>query len=344
MSAEAEDLSGGLDSALESFLTERPSNPDLRDSATLWVMDRTGDLAFPRITIDAIGFQWETPAVQLNLVLADGRAIRIWSSFPRSAISRQDDSVLQAGSLRFKCHEPFRHWTLEFDGIAEQSTTEAQMAGNLQSSPVSLAFYFDARMLTPPWLMGGITVEAARLIRSSHEGSQMGGLRYEQLCRIAGWVAIDGVEHRITGTGMRVRRQGVRNMATSTGHCQHSAVFPSGRAIGAIVFAPRADGSASFNEGFIHTEDRKRHPARVLSAPWMKRLQAKGEKLRLVLDTAIGTILIEGETLLTTFDHHQFEMADVAVLQQGVARYMWDGEETVGLLERCTHRQQLAGK
>ena len=327
------------------FLTERPDNPDLRDSATLWVMDQTGHLAFPRITIDAIGSQWENPAVQLNLVLADGRAIRIWNSLPRFAVSgEQDASVLQAGSLRFKCHEPFHHWTLEFEGIAEQSTSAAQMAGNLQSSPVPLAFFFDARMQMPPWLMGGMTVEAARLIRSSHEGSQMGGLRYEQLCRITGWATIDGVEHRITGTGMRVRRQGVRNMATSTGHCQHSAVFPSGRAIGAIAFAPRADGSASFNEGFIYTQDRKRFPARVVTAPWMKRLQEKGEKLPLVLETAIGTILIEGKTLLTTFDHHLFEMADVAVLQQGGARYVWDGEETVGLLERCTHRQQLAGQ
>jgi hypothetical protein len=301
-------------------------------------------LGFPRITIDAIGAQWEQPAVQLNLVFADGRAIRIWDSFPRSAPScGRDSSVLDAGSLRFKCHKPFQHWTLEFNGTAEQSTTMAQMAGILQGAPVSLAFYFDAQMLTPPWLMGGMTAEAARLIRSSHEGSQMGVLRYEQLCRIAGWVRIDGVEDRVIGTGMRVRRQGIREMATSTGHCQHSAVFPSGRAIGAIAFAPRADGSASFNEGFIHTEDGRRFPARVSSAPWMTRLQAQGEQVPLVLETERGTILIEGETLLTTFDHHRFEMADIAVWQQGVARYRWDGEETVGLLERCTHRQHLVG-
>jgi hypothetical protein len=39
MRTEAEDLSGGLDPTLESFLTEPPGNPGLRDSATLWVMD-----------------------------------------------------------------------------------------------------------------------------------------------------------------------------------------------------------------------------------------------------------------------------------------------------------------
>lgn len=51
---------------------------------------------------------------------------------------------------------------------------------------------------------------------------------------------------------------------------------------------------------------------------------------------------IEGETLLSTFDLNLFEMAETSVLQQGVARYVWEGEETVGLIERCTLREQLS--
>ena len=339
------DLTGGMDPALEAFLTQRPRNPDMRDSASLWIMDDGGDIAFPRITIDAIGSQWDRPAVQLNLVLADGRACRIWNDLPRDANSRAagNSAVLEAGSMRFQCIEPFRHWTLSFSGTVQQSTTTAQMSGQLDGTALPLAFHFDARMVAPPWLMGGMTAEAARLISSSAEGSQMGGLRYEQLCQITGWVRIDDEERCIAGTGMRVRRQGVRSMATATGHCQHSAVFPSGRAIGAIAFAPRPDGVASFNEGFIYTEDRRRFPARVASAPWMTHLQARGENVPLLLESELGSIQIGGETLLTTFDHHLFEMADVSVLQQGSVRYVWDGEEAIGLIERCTHRQRLAG-
>ena len=73
----------------------------------------------------------------------------------------------------------------------------------------------------------------------------------------------------------------------------------------------------------------------------MTRLAGPGDDLSLVLETPAGRIRIEGETLLKTFDHHHFEMADTSVLEQGVARYVWDGEETIGLFERCTLRERL---
>jgi hypothetical protein len=34
-------------------------------------------------------------------------------------------------------------------------------------------------------------------------------------------------------------------------------------------------------------------------------------------------------------------MADSAVLQQCAVRYSWDGEETIGLMERCSLKQQI---
>ena len=75
----------------------------------------------------------------------------------------------------------------------------------------------------------------------------------------------------------------------------------------------------------------------------MKRLIASGEAVSLVLQSESETLHIKSQTLLTTFDHHLFEMADSSVLQQGAARYTWDGEETIGLIERCTLREQIAG-
>jgi hypothetical protein len=198
-------------------------------------------------------------------------------------------------------------------------------------------------MAAPPWLMGGMTPEAARKMRSGDASALMGGVRYEQLCRVAGTVRIDGSERSVTGTGMRVRRQGVRNMGAATGHCQHSALFPSGRALGAIAFAPQPDGSQSFNEGFVIDGDGRKHAATIHEAPWMTRLQASGEAVPIVLQTDRSIIRIESETMLSTFDHHLFEMADSSILQQGVARYVWDGEETIGLIERCTLRDRLEG-
>src|SRR5690606_3755279 len=109
------------------------------------------------------------------------------------------------------------------------------------------------------------------------------------------------------------------------GHCQHSALFPSGRAFGAIVIAPGPEGPEAFNEAFLIGSDGRRIPARVANAPWMTRLSDKGDDASLVLDSADGTVRIEGEVLASLFDHHLFEMADTSVLHQGTARYTWNG-------------------
>jgi hypothetical protein len=152
---------------------------------------------------------------------------------------------------------------------------------------------------------------------ASAGGALMGGLRYEQLCRVSGWVQVENERQIVSGTGMRVRRRGVRNMSGAPGHCQHSALFPSGRAFGANAFWPAADGSQSFNEGFVVAADGVRQPARLAEAPWMRELMDVGEALPLVLDTPAGVVRIEGRTVLKTFDHHHFEMADTSVLEQG---------------------------
>ena len=43
-------------------------------------------------------------------------------------------------------------------------------------------------------------------------------------------------------------------------------------------------------------------PARVVEAPWLTRLQPVGEDVSLVLETANGTVRIDGETVLSTHD------------------------------------------
>lgn len=336
-------LAAGLDPQLETFLAARPADPGMRDSATLWVMDDSGELAFPRITLDAIGADWEQPWVQLNAVQRDGGAYRVWRRLPGVSAQGPDGRVAKrgAGSLRFECLEPFRRWSVEFDGLARRSTTARQLAGESDGEEAALAFRFEAEMAEPPWLMGGMTAEAANAM-AGQGGALMGGLRYEQLCRVTGWVRMGGDKKRVAGTGMRVRRQGVRHMGGAPGHCQHSALFPSGRAFGGNAFWPAADGSQAFNEAFVVTAAGERLPARLLQAPWMKRLAGPGDDLSLVLETPQGEVRIQGESLLKTFDHHHFEMADTSVLEQGAARYVWDGEETVGLFERCTLRERIA--
>lgn len=337
-------LSAGLDSGFEFFAPERPTNPQVRDSATLWIMDETGNVAFPRVTFDAIGEDWEKPWVQLNFVDRTGRTLRLWSQEPGS--TERDEhgraAVRSAGPLRFECVEPFRRWSIEFRGQAFQSTTAAQLEGATDGAPIDLAFRFEAEMAAPPWLMGGMTAEAAREMKAGDAGALMGGVRYEQLCRLTGWVTVDNVTQQIRGTGMRVRRQGIRNMGAALGHCQHSVLFPSGRAFGAIVMAPGPEGPEVFNEAFLIDAWGRQVAARIVKAPWMGRLIEKGDDASLMLESDEGRIHIEGEVLSSLFDHHLFEMASTSILHQGTARYVWDGEEAIGLIERCTLKDRIS--
>ena len=161
-------LTGGLDPGFEYFQAERPRDPGMRDSATLWVMDQSGRLALPRVTFDAIGESWETPWLQLNFVHADGRCLRVWSQEPGGLRTDAAGSpaIRSAGDFCITCVEPFRHWGMSFDGMAMQSTTEAELAGSGDQEPVPLAFAFEAEMAAPPWLMGGMTEQAARQMKA----------------------------------------------------------------------------------------------------------------------------------------------------------------------------------
>jgi hypothetical protein len=75
-------------------------------------------------------------------------------------------------------------------------------------------------------------------------------------------------------------------------------------------------------------------PATLVDAPWIRRLQGRGEDVGLTLRTTDGEdVRIEGETQFTnTIPGGSSEFAPA--LQQAGARYHWDGEETYGMLER----------
>ena len=180
----------------------------------------------------------------------------------------------------------------------------------------------------------------------------MGGDRYEQLFRATGSVRVAGEEHAFTGSGLRIRRQGVRRLEGFWGHCWQSALFGSGRAFGYIAYPPRPDGQPTFNEGYLFDGDGDLIPARVVEAPWLSRLQPLGEDVSVVLETANGTERIEGETVLSTHDITDpsevpaellAKMANwtFPALQQAGVRYRWNGEETYGMLERSSPMDKI---
>jgi hypothetical protein len=342
------DLTGGIDPSREQVFAKRPDNPDMRDSVSFWTVDDRGEVGLPRIGIEAVAANWDNHDIQVNVAFPDGRVYRLRENGPSLPTEGPDGSptVLGAGGLAFRCVEPFDTWTMTYDGKAVRTSSADLVAGRKGGPLVDVSFTVEATMAVPPWVQGALQSDAAAQLKTSVEGDLMGGPRYEQLYRARGSVTIDGgPTQAFAGSGLRIRRQGVRKLAGFWGHCWQSAVFPSGKAFGYIAYPPRPDGQPTFNEGYVFTGDGPLVPARIVQAPWLTRLQALGEDVSLVLETATGTVHIGGETVFSTHDiHHdddmysmhalKQEMPNFPALQQAGVRYCWDGEETYGMLER----------
>jgi hypothetical protein len=350
------DLTGGIDPAREQVFASRPDNPDMRDSVSFWTVDDRGELALPRIGIEAVAANWDHHDIQVNVAFPDGRVYRLrenGASLPAEGPEGLP-TVLGAGGLAFRCVRPFDVWTMTFDGKAVQTSSADLVAGRKDGPLVDVKFRVEAQMAVPPWIQGALQSDADAQLKSSIEGDLMGGPRYEQLYRATGAITIaEGPTQEFTGSGLRIRRQGVRKLAGFWGHCWQSAVFPSGKAFGYIAYPPRPDGAPTFNEGFVFSGDGALVPARVTRAPWLNRLQALGEDVSIELETATGTVHIEGETVCSTHDiHHdddmysmhalKEEMPSFPALQQAAVRYRWDGEQTYGMLERSNPLDKIA--
>ena len=348
------DLTGGIDPAREYMFAERPEDPEMRDSVSFWVFDDRGQVGLPRIGVEAVAANWEEHSVQVNVAFPDGRVYRLREEGRSWPVEGPDGrpTVLGGGPLGFTCVKPFDVWTMTFEGKAVQTSSADLAAGRKDGPLVDLRFEVEAKLAVPPWVQGALRADADSQLKTSIVGDLMGGPRYEQLLRATGSVRAAGQEHTFTGSGLRIRRQGVRRLEGFWGHCWQSALFPSGRAFGYIAYPPRPDGQPNYNEGYLFDGDGDLIPARVVEAPWLSRLQPLGEDVSVVLETADGTERIEGETVLSTHDITDpsevpaellAKMANwtFPALQQAGVRYRWNGEETYGMLERSSPMDKI---
>jgi hypothetical protein len=70
-------------------------------------------------------------------------------------------------------------------------------------------------------------------------------------------------------------------------------------------------------------------------------LQPDGEDVSVVLATAGKTLEIEGRTTTSTFMVMPPEVGGGLQLQQGLARYSYNGETVIGMVERSTAQDQV---
>jgi hypothetical protein len=343
----AVDLTGGLGDDREYVFATQPDNPDMRESVNAWIWDNGPDVGMPRIGIEALADQWQTHDVQVNISFPDGR---VYNNFSQGKVhdplgNDGKPRVLGAGPLSFELIEPFRHWRMRFDGLAVEGTVADQMVGNRpQTEPdIPVEIEIDIVSAVPPWENGALLPEAKRVLDEQDEGGLMGGPRFEQLARATGRLRVGDRQHDIDGGALRVRRQGIRTFGTFRGHAWQSALFPSGRGFGYIVYPPREDGLPTYNEGYLFSGDGELIPAWVVDAPWLRKMQPGGQDTSVVLETAEGTTRIEGQSLVSCFMVMPIGPGThgLPVLQQAICRYTWDGESVNGMMERSTPGDQV---
>ena len=74
-------------------------------------------------------------------------------------------------------------------------------------------------------------------------------------------------------------------------------------------------------------------PARVVDAPWLRRVVHSGDDVSLTLESELGLSRIEGVTALSTFRIGNPDINGLNLQQSGV-RYSWGNEMAYGMIER----------
>jgi hypothetical protein len=339
---EGSDRTGGLEAARDHYFASRPADPQMRESASVWVADDAGAIALPRLGIEALAERWDARGVQVNVAFPDGRTVIVRDL--REGRSPVDDDgicrTFEAGGLTFHCDEPLLRHTITYDGDGLDTTAAAlalEAFPNANDVPVRLEVVVTAAL--PPWVSGTLNPDAQQLFDAGFAGAFISP-RYEQLCTAEGEVRIGGDDWTFTGSALRIHRQGRRDVGGFWGHCWPSSLFPSGRGFGALTFPPGPGGEPAFNEGFVFDGDQM-IPATLVDAPWLRRLQPFGDDVSLTLRTADGDVRIEGETVASSCMPPNFHPEFPPALQQATARYRWDGEESYGMIERSIPSELL---
>ncbi|HEY7106743.1 MAG TPA: hypothetical protein VH986_10095 [Acidimicrobiia bacterium] len=339
------DLTGGLAPEQDYVFGEQPENPEMRQGVSVWISNDDPDpgFGFPRLGLEAVASQWDSPGFSFQAAWPDGRVLVFGGSGePQSPVGpRGLSTVIGAGPFTMRCVEPFHTWTADYAGQAVDTDVQAQIDNTVDRSRiVDVALHVEMHMAVPPWIQGTMGEAAkAALSGDTVEAAFMGGWRFEQLWRGSGSFTVGTEpEQTFTCSGLRIFRQGVRDTTGFWGHCWQSAVFPSGRAFGYIAYPPRGGGPPTYAECYVFEGDGELIPATLTEAPWMEQFVPHGGDVGCSLDSEMGTTKIAGETFVSVLHGN---IPDFPPLHQGGVRYTWDGEETYGMIERSYPRDQM---
>jgi hypothetical protein len=333
MSISLDELRNGLEVEKDLVFPEKPSHPEMRESTSIWMFDETGAFGFPRMGVEAEAACWDNRLFQANFAFADGRIMNgAGRGAPPSPFGSDGrPSVLGAGAISFRCIEPFRRWSMVFDGPAIDGHVSQQIAKTLDPNRrTQVRLVAEMIMETPAW------IQASDETNARLEDNLMGvGYRFEHLFRAQGVLHVDGKARPFKGTGLRIHRQSIRRLEGFYGHCWQSALFADGRAFGFITYPPKPDGTETYNEGYIYQNGRM-IKAKAVKTPWLRRIAAAGDDVSVELESELGRTRVEGTTTLSTFRVGNPDIGGLNLQQSGVL-YRWDGQSAYGMIERSSH-------
>jgi hypothetical protein len=226
--------------------------------------------------------------------------------------------------------------------MAQRTSIAEMWSGSVRHArKVPVRFDLVVESLTPAWNAGG---EAGA--EAMHE-QPWASHHYQQTVHIGGRIVVDGVSSEVSCTGVRDHSRGPRDMSTWHGHCLLTAAFPGGRAVGMFaVFG--ADGAPVLSAAYVARDGvisrgtvRQLPPGlseRVLEREsFVIELDVEGRVHRIDVETArrdrqrsFLTMLAPNDLVLG------FDRADPGAigLSWVPARYIWDGDEGYGPVER----------
>ena len=339
MATANKDLTGGLAPEKDFVLPAQPNDPEMRESVSVWLFEENGAFAFPRMGIEAEASSWGNRRLQAAFTFPDGRALNGASrAAPPTVDEDQRAQIIGAGPLFFRCIEPFRRWTMTYQGSALDGTVQEQIDrsyGKRGAKPIKLQV--EMTMVTPAWVQETAIDPKMSEIEKANAAAMGLGYRFEHHLRAVGTYEIDGKTYQFKGVGTRIHRQSVRRLEGFFGHCWLSAVFPDGSAFGSLAYPPRegSDGEYSYNDAAIY-KDGRLYPARIVKAPFLRRITPSGDEMLLELDSALGRTVIEATTALNTFRIGNPDIGGLN-LQQGGALFHWGNQKAYGMCERSTH-------
>lgn len=337
-----EKLANGLALERDFVLPAKPDDPEMREGVSIWLFDENGEFALPRLGVEAEAHTWDKRLIQANFSFRDGRVL---DGFDLQAPAHSPidadghPTVLGAGPLAFRCIEPFRRWSLHYDGAVRDGSVSQQIEKTFhaQAKPNRIRVEAELTMATPAWIQEVSANVESMSEQDAANAQAMGlGYRFEHHFRAEGVLEIDGKVREFKGTGTRIHRQSIRRLDGFFGHCWLSALFPDGRAFGCLAYPPKAGSDEyAYNDAVIY-QGGELIPARVVEAPFMRRAVGAGDDVSVKLESKLGITHITGTTTMSTFILDAPGMNGLS-LQQSAGRFFWDGQSAYGMVERSSY-------